>query len=211
MNIFYLDTDPIKAANMLNDKHTVKMIVESTQMLTNAYYVSIGINNLKNLSVTDKQNIDILFKDFPFNKKYKVSFMHHPCSKWVCESLSNWNWLLEHAFAISEQYTLRYQKIHKSKIALQWMKYNNPNIVDIGLTPVGQAMPDSYKNIDPVIAYQTYYLNDKKWSTWKLGLYTVPDFWKNKYKILNFDNIQLTNNELQLLNIKNYITNENIF
>ena len=36
MNIFYLDKDPIKAAQMSCDKHCVKMIVESAQMLSTA-------------------------------------------------------------------------------------------------------------------------------------------------------------------------------
>ena len=34
MNIFVLDRDPYKAAEMMCDKHVVKMIVESCQMLS---------------------------------------------------------------------------------------------------------------------------------------------------------------------------------
>jgi len=33
MNIFYLDKDPVKAAQYSCDKHVVKMILESAQML----------------------------------------------------------------------------------------------------------------------------------------------------------------------------------
>ena len=36
MNIFYVDKDPVKAAKMLLDKHVVKMILESAQMLCTA-------------------------------------------------------------------------------------------------------------------------------------------------------------------------------
>jgi hypothetical protein len=36
-------------------------------------------------------------------------------------------------------------------------------------------MPEQYKNVDPVIAYRTYYINDKKdFATWKNK---VPDWW----------------------------------
>ena len=33
MNIFYVDQDPVKAAQMMCDKHIIKMILESAQML----------------------------------------------------------------------------------------------------------------------------------------------------------------------------------
>ena len=36
MNIFYVDRDPVKAAQMMCDKHIVKMILESAQMLCTA-------------------------------------------------------------------------------------------------------------------------------------------------------------------------------
>ena len=37
MNIFYLDKDPVIAAQMSADKHCVKMILESAQMLSTAH------------------------------------------------------------------------------------------------------------------------------------------------------------------------------
>ena len=42
MNIFYVDKDPIVAAKMLIDKHVVKMIVESAQMLSTAHRMIDG-------------------------------------------------------------------------------------------------------------------------------------------------------------------------
>ncbi len=38
MNIFYLDSDPIKAAQIQYNKHVVKMILESAQMLCTAHH-----------------------------------------------------------------------------------------------------------------------------------------------------------------------------
>ena len=43
MNIFYLDSDPIICAKMHNDKHCVKMILESAQMLSTAHRELDGI------------------------------------------------------------------------------------------------------------------------------------------------------------------------
>jgi hypothetical protein len=42
MNIFYLDKDPKKAAQYSCDKHVVKMILESAQMLCTAHRVQDG-------------------------------------------------------------------------------------------------------------------------------------------------------------------------
>ena len=42
MNIFYLDRDPKIAAQMMCDKHVVKMILESAQMLSTSHRVLDG-------------------------------------------------------------------------------------------------------------------------------------------------------------------------
>ena len=42
MNIFYLDKDPKVAAQMMCDKHIVKMILESAQLLSTCHRVQDG-------------------------------------------------------------------------------------------------------------------------------------------------------------------------
>ena len=42
MNIFVLDNDPKIAAQMMCDKHVVKMIVESCQLMSTAHHVLDG-------------------------------------------------------------------------------------------------------------------------------------------------------------------------
>ena len=42
MNIFILDTNPTSAARQMCDKHVVKMIIESGQMLSTAHRVLDG-------------------------------------------------------------------------------------------------------------------------------------------------------------------------
>ena len=42
MNIFILDEDPVQAAQLQCDKHVVKMIVESAQMLSTAHRMLDG-------------------------------------------------------------------------------------------------------------------------------------------------------------------------
>ena len=42
MNLFILDNDPIKAAQLQCDKHVVKMILESAQMLSTVHRMLDG-------------------------------------------------------------------------------------------------------------------------------------------------------------------------
>jgi hypothetical protein len=42
MNIFYLDSDPVKSAELHCDKHVVKMIIEYAQLMSTAHRVLDG-------------------------------------------------------------------------------------------------------------------------------------------------------------------------
>ena len=58
MNIFYLHNDPTECAKLHTDKHVVKMILESAQMLSTAHHISFLYS--KNLTEKDfkGQNVD---------------------------------------------------------------------------------------------------------------------------------------------------------
>ena len=75
MNIFYLDEDPILAAQMHCDKHVVKMILESAQLLSTAHRLLDG-NKL-----ADERGL------------YKATHINHPSSIWVRKSSENYYWL----------------------------------------------------------------------------------------------------------------------
>lgn len=179
MNIFVLSNDPETCAKYHCDKHVIKMILESAQLLSNAHYYSLSILSNKDI---DQHKILSHFYDFPRKNNYgipnpyKLTHINHPCSIWCRESLANYKWLNKMALFLCKEYTNRYVKTHKCEEILIWLKNNEPNINDIGLTPFKQAMPDKYKDKDPVIAYRNYYLNDKKYfAKWKNG---EPDWWK---------------------------------
>ena len=142
MNIFVLDKNPHVAAMYACDKHVVKMILESAQMLCSVQPEGTA--------------------------PYKRSFYNHPCTKWVRASSANYDWLIEHARALCTEYSRRYGKVHKSEKVIDWCDANRPELPDVGLTPFAQAMPEDYKNEDAVEAYRTYYRNDKRrFATWK--------------------------------------------
>jgi len=152
MNIFVVDRDPKVAATMLCDKHVVKMIVETAQMLCTA--------------------ASKLGHQVP----YKPTHANHPCTLWAGESLSNWNWLIQHGISLCEEYTLRYNRIHKTQSIIEWCKDSNIGPTrDIGLTPFKLSMPDKYKCSDPVESYRNYYSGEKKrFAKWKTS---PPQWW----------------------------------
>lgn len=139
MNIFILDQEPELAAQYHCDKHVVKMILESAQLLStcNRY--------------------------FGLDEGYKSTHVNHPCAKWVRESLSNYYWLMHLAIFLNNEYRYRYNKSvnHKSLEVILELS-TPPGLVDIGLTPFAQAMPDEYKSENAVEAYRLYYLLEKR-------------------------------------------------
>jgi hypothetical protein len=147
MNIFILSTDPVEAAQMQCDKHVCKMVLESTQMLL------LGV----------PEHIS----------PYKHAYQHHPCSKWTLATVGNYEWHLQHALALSEEYTHRYKRTHKCdeyiKLALGYHRVHG--VVGNGIltmTPFAQAMPDQYKDSNTVTAYRAYYKGDKtRFAKWK--------------------------------------------
>jgi hypothetical protein len=138
MNIFYLDNDARKCAEYHCDKHIVKMITESAQLLCSAYYY------------TGEESIS----------PYKLTHKNHPCSVWVRESLSNWLWLRELATELYNEYKYRYDnKKHKAGEVILALK--TPNLHDYGITKRPQALPLKYMEMDTMTAYRNYYRIDK--------------------------------------------------
>lgn len=154
MNIFFLDESPKLAAEYQCDKHVVKMILESVQMLCTAHHL------------TGTGSPDI----------YKPTHIHHPCTKWVTESRDNWLWLADHTEHLSSEFTKRYGGTHKSTVMLR--KLSVPHLPFIPMTTPALAMPDEYKEYDAVEAYRNYYRADKaSIAKWERG--TDQPFWWN--------------------------------
>src|SRR5574343_675238 len=137
MNIFVLDTDVIKCAQYHVDKHCVKMILETTQLLNNAAIV----HNPNYVPV------------------YKQTHKNHPASLWTSQSQQNFDWLVDLGFALCNEYTYRYHREHKCQSIIKTFKYSNSRLrmPNKGITPFALCMPDQYKASDPVQSYRNYY------------------------------------------------------
>ncbi len=155
MNIFVLDQDVKKCAEYHNDKHVVKMILESAQLLCGVHH----------MVETDR--------DIP----YKLSHKNHPCSIWVRENLSNYFWLCELGLELCREYTFRYGRKHKSQQVIEWCIENSPEIPEGDFTDPPRAMPEQYKVGSVVESYRNYYIGEKySFSNWKNR--PIPNWFK---------------------------------
>ena len=90
MNIFVLDRDPELAAKYHCDKHAVKMVLESAQMMCAAHWTTYLRKN--NLSLSDFKRVrdaqQWLFENMPKQEQppWKLSHARHPCTVWTAAS-----------------------------------------------------------------------------------------------------------------------------
>jgi hypothetical protein len=144
MNIFALSNDVYDCAVWHNDKHCIKMILEHSQLVCTS--------------------LNLLGCAAP----YKSCHMNHPCRLWAGKTRSNFLWICDLTEVLGMEYTYRYGKIHKSMEVIKFARENAHYIPDGALTPFAQAMPDEYKDADPIKAYRNYYIHGKnhlaKWT-----------------------------------------------
>ena len=175
MNIFYLDRDPVIAAQMMCDKHVVKMILESAQMLSTAHRVLDGDEYANEMGL------------------YKLAHKNHPSTIWVRSSELNYRWLWEHYVALMDEYTYRYDKTHatsrlrdalnKTPDNIPSTQYPNISSTQYPNTDPPMCMPDYCKGDDTVLSYQTYYIVEKSgFAKWKRR--DIPEWFNAERELL---------------------------
>jgi hypothetical protein len=160
MNLFFLDIDPKKCAKFHCSKHVVKMILELVQMMYTAH------------NVLKTENI-------PLNG-YRSFSPQHPTCIWIRQCAANYNYCATLAKCLCEEYTYRYNRIHKCEEHVNWLIANvptnfvktvyrdsvvlsyNAEIEALGCTPVPLAMPDNVKYPDTFKSYRMYYIVHKR-------------------------------------------------
>ena len=159
MNIFYFYDCPVKSAQAQPDKMLVKMPLETAQMLCTAH------RELDGDEYADKVGL------------YKRAYWNHPCTVWARESSVNYVWLYKHFLALGKEYAYRYSREHASITKLANALSKIPDNININVaTPVAQAMPDQYKNDNPIKAYRDYCINEKHYAKWEKGR-DKPKWW----------------------------------
>lgn len=162
MNIFFLDQDPQRAAEMHHDKHVVKMILETAQLLSSAHRV---VDGKQFIDQSTGRKIKRWKMDDPFidERLYKATHVNHPSNIWARESEENYKWLYQLFVSLCYEYTYRYGKVHATCKKLAVLLSQPPKNINKGeMTKMPQAMPDEYKTEDSVQAYRNYYIGAKK-------------------------------------------------
>ena len=169
MNIFRLDNDPVVAAQMMCDKHVIKMVTEYGQLLSTAHRVLDGASE-KRPSKTGKSMVDhyVIRGKIREELLYKVVHKNHPSAVWCRENSDNYRWLYKHFQATAKEYMFRYERVHLTYEKLGGHLWFAPrNIVQLRETEMPQCMPNYCKQDDVVDAYRKYYIAEKhSFATW---------------------------------------------
>jgi len=171
VNIFYLDKNPQRCAQMHVDKHCVKMILEYAQLLSTAHRILDGHQSI-GLSKTGRKQTRYVLSDDRESILYSATHINHPSAVWCRQSIANYIWLAELLEECCKEYSYRYGKIHKveSSGLMQILKNVLPiNMSDKPFTEPTPAMPDECKVPgDALQSYRNYYVMNKShlWS-WK--------------------------------------------
>lgn len=165
MNIFYLSKDTKQCAAWHNNKHVVKMILESAQLLSTAHRVLDGTPESVNgkiynlLAGESKDNLIC----------YRQTHTNHPSAIWVRAGVDNYNWLFNLFVDLMKEYTHRYGKHHVCEKYIEFLSNVPKNIGKSSFSEPPQCMPDEYKVAnDTEKAYHNYYTGGKQqMAAWK--------------------------------------------
>lgn len=174
MNIFYIDRDPYKAAEQMVDKHVVKMILETAQLLSTAHRLLDG-EEYVGQSKTGRKAKRWRLPDEREDILYSATHINHPSAVWCRQSNNNYTWLFCHFMGLLAEYTYRYGKEHKCS-APEFVDALSrpPHKIRVGhCTPVTPAMAEEYLVKDHGVpdslkSYRNYYKHGKvhlhKWT-----------------------------------------------
>ena len=151
------------AAQALVDKHVVKMILESAQLLSSAHRVLDGIE-IEGKSQTGRKAKRWILPDAREGIIYTATHINHPSAVWCRTSVRNYDWLVDHFYALMREYTHRYGKTHKCYGEISYMLQSPPHKLKAwDWTEMPSCMAEEYIISDnPIINYRNYYREGKK-------------------------------------------------
>ena len=187
MNIFYLDPDPIICAQEHNDKHVVKMLVEYAQLMSTAHRVIDG-TMWYGRTINGRRISRYFLEDGEMNDAlYKASHINHPSNIWVRSSAENYEWIYSMWAELSNEYTHRYGKLHKSFSDLGLCRLIPPTNINYTVPfteppPAMKAFPECIVKDNSVQSYRNYYWEAKKdFSKWTKR--DKPEWWNERERI----------------------------
>lgn len=179
MNIFYLHNNPKICAEMHNNSHCVKMILETAQLLSTAHRL---LDGQETTVITDKgrKAKRWILPDDRNDILYSATHMNHPSAVWCRQNMANYLWLSSLLIELCVEYTHRYGKVHKcQQSGLVEALQTPPKNIPIGIfTEPTPAMPDIYKVVnDSITSYRNYY-NGAKTHLAKWKNRSIPEWYE---------------------------------
>ena len=160
MNIFFLHKKQARCARWHCDKHVVKMILETTQLLYTAHWMlCIEAGKLPDFSTAPTM------KGNPRMRGYLPIRNHtHPCAVWARAAAVHYRWLVVLGMALSNEFRHRFKGgAHSCEEHLRWLYFHEPKNIRSGkwIDPP-LAMAEQYKcSRSPIISYRNYYRKGK--------------------------------------------------
>ena len=181
MNIFILseEREPLvhyaQQAQYHLDRHVVKMIAESVQMLVTSLSFHANYHNMIGKLAAAPQIADNL----PC-KPLSASMTKHPCTVWACTSIINFNYLACLALQLCHEHQYRYP-LSAEHAYMPWLVTLVDHLTRSGFGP-SYALPDKFAvavkdankrttatdHATALDTYRSYYVRDKRsFATWK--------------------------------------------
>ena len=155
MNNFETSPDPVQCAQVLPDKHIVKMPLETCQMLSIVASKKWG----HGFGTLPKLNGE------PY-KTDKGAFRNHPCTVWAQR---HFYWLLRHGLALCDEYAHRYKKTHSCRYTLNaaLQIFPKDSYEPYWAYEFVRAMTDEFKHDTSINTFDAYknYISSKPWVT----------------------------------------------
>jgi hypothetical protein len=183
MNIFYLHSDPVTCAEMHTDKHTIKMILETCQLLSTAHRILDGTETMGKSKTGRNVKRWVLDNEYE-TVYYSATHINHPSAIWCRQSKANYIWLAQLLYALCKEYTYRYGKVHKCEetgLVLNLQRVPKALVPCVKpFTEPTPAMPEDVRvKGDSIASYRNYYQNNKQhlasWSG-KINSRPVPQW-----------------------------------
>lgn len=166
MNLFFLAKSLEDSTEALCDKHVVKMILETTQLLYTAWHCSES-------PIPSDEGV------------YKKTHANHPTAKWVRANKYHYEYTVDYGLVLCFEYTKRYGKTHKCQGHLEKLReWGSPEpteetfeesacarkYIPDGMAFIPLCMPDEFRGEEGIEAYRQYYKSkqdtiDMRWKT----------------------------------------------
>ena len=175
MNIFYLDENPNSAAQYHGDKHVVRMVLETAQILSTAHHVLDGNDNRSSQQALDRG-------------LYRPSHFNHPTVQWVRELSDHYTWTWKFFVSLCDEFEFRTEgqaaqiiPTNRATEATTKQILQRPTILKQNLSVPPLVMPEEFHRDDAVESYRDYYFYK-----WQKGIVSyewgrrMPDWLKER-------------------------------